>query len=65
MGLSLRRGGEVSVVSVTPPMPLAPVPIPVTGNLPENQPESEHEGEETGEYTGEDQSQDKPGHNLD
>ncbi len=52
IGLSLRRGGEVSVVTVS--TPFAPAPIPVTGQgTPEPEAESEHENEETGEYTGE------------
>jgi uncharacterized membrane protein HdeD (DUF308 family) len=53
MGLSLRSGGEASVITM--PAPLAPAPIPVTGQGTPDEPvtESEHEGEETGEYTGE------------
>jgi len=57
IGLSLRRGGEVSVVGVSPSP--VPAPIPVTGSMPEAEPESEHEGEETGEYTGEEENLNK------
>jgi uncharacterized membrane protein HdeD (DUF308 family) len=47
IGLSLRRGGEVSVVTM--PTPLAPVPIPVTGAPPvEPEVKTEHVSQETG-----------------